>query len=170
MSPRHVIAIAALALAESACAGPPSDGVFVIDAPPAAGFSVVSDALEARCGTLDCHGSAARNFRIYGIYGVRLQPNVTGNISTTEEEYRATYESLVAIQPEALGRIVQEHGVNPERWIVFTKGRGTEHHKGGTRMREGDNTDRCLTSWIVGAIDNAACTQSANVGAPDGGL
>lgn len=57
------------------------------------GFRVVSQVLERRCGTLDCHGDESRSFRVYGRTGLRLprtqeeyladsEPNVGGSVSS----------------------------------------------------------------------------------------
>jgi hypothetical protein len=134
------------------------------------GFPAVSDALEMHCGTLDCHGSLARNLRIYGIDGLRFDKGLApGSDNTTPEEQTLTYEALIAIQPEVLGQIVIERGARPERWLVITKGRGTEHHKGGSRMRLGDDTDHCITSWLTGVVAVDACGRAAVDVSPPGG-
>jgi hypothetical protein len=126
--------------------------------------------LASSCGTLDCHGNAARNFRIYDVSGLRLSPNLTNQGGTTYPEYEATYESLVLIQPEVLSNIYRHGGAHPEHWIVITKGRGTENHKGGSRMHAGDDADRCVTSWISGNTDVTACGNAAAAAAmPPGG-
>lgn len=164
------------ALLGSACSGPPGDQTFVPIVPTIEGFSGVSDALEAHCGTLDCHGNSARNMRIYGINGIRFGKGlVPGSDPTTGAsdagklggELLLTYEAVIAIQPEVLGQIVSQHGARPERWIVITKGRGTEHHKGGSRMQLHDATDTCITSWLTGVVNTDACDQAANVGPPE---
>jgi hypothetical protein len=169
------------ALIAVACQGPSGNGVFFPTLPPGpapAGdggvdlsrdpFRKLSDVLEARCGTLDCHGASARNFRVYGTAGLRLPPNVPGKSSTTDPEYQKTYESLVLIQPEILSRIYRDHGAQPQRWIIITKGRGAEHHKGGSRMTPGDPADRCITTWLTGATDVDACIAGADTQPPGG--
>jgi hypothetical protein len=152
-----------------ACSGPSGNEVFVSDPPPFTTFPEVNDALELHCGTLDCHGSSARNFRIYGIDGLRLaRTDVPGGNATSADEYEATYQSIISLQPEVLSEIVSQHGAHPERFIVITKGRGTEHHKGGTRMTAGDALDVCLTSWLAGATNSDACATAAAVTPPGG--
>ncbi len=156
-----------LGLALTACAGPSGDQVFVEDAPTTMNFDSVSDALEMHCGTLDCHGNTSRNFRIYGIDGSRLAgSDVPGGNPTTSAEYAETYESIVSLQPEVLSEIVAQGGARPERFIVITKGRGTEHHKGGVRMNQGDATDVCITSWLTGTVNTDACTSATAVSPP----
>lgn len=156
-------------LSACACSGPPANQTFVPAVPTMDGFPAVSDALEMHCGTLDCHGSLARNLRIYGIDGLRFNKGLApGSGNTTPEEQKLTYQALIAIQPEVLGRIVTERGAHPERWIVLTKGRGTEQHKGGSRIRLGDDTDHCITSWLTGVVDAAACGLAIDVSPPGG--
>jgi hypothetical protein len=162
-------ALLGLALGVIACNGPSANGVVVGVAPSPDTFPPVSAVLEAHCGTLDCHGAAARNLRVYGIDGLRWdKAGTTGDQSTTMEEIQATYESVVSIQPEVLARITEEGGKRPERWIVLLKGRETEEHKGGRRLVAGDDADRCLTSWLAGAVEQTRCDAAALVGPPGG--
>jgi len=152
-----------------ACEGPSAEATFAGAAPSSDTYPPVGTALEIRCGTLDCHGSSARNLRLYGINGVRLDPlGITGDQSTTAEELLASYASVISIQPEVLAKIVADGGQRPERWLLITKGRGTEGHKGETRMVEGDDTDRCITSWLLGAVDVPRCEAAALLLPPGG--
>jgi hypothetical protein len=166
---RKVLVIPLIATLLGACNGPSPDDTVVVNAPSADTFTPVSPVLEIRCGTLDCHGSSARNLRTFGINGARLDPmGITGDQSTTPEEVLATYASVISVQPEVLNRIVNEGGLKPERWLLITKGRGTEYHKGGSRMLEGDDSDRCITSWVAGAVDVARCELGAALLPPGG--
>jgi hypothetical protein len=168
MRARHTLAVI-WALAAIACGGPPDDQVVHGVAPSADAFAQVSPAIERHCGTLDCHGSSARNMRVYGIDGLRLAPDsVTGDQSTSVEEVLATYASIIAIQPEVLSRIVLEGGQRPERWLPVAKGREMEGHKGGRRMVAGDDTDVCITSWLANAVAADRCDTSAQFEAPGG--
>jgi hypothetical protein len=122
-------------------------------------FFAVSSVLEPSCGTLDCHGSSARTLRIYGKRGLRADGRmVVGQGSTTEEEIRATFQSIVALEPERLSDVFQRRGAGIERWVVVSKARGLERHAGGIRFVAGSAADRCLVSWASGAVDQAACT------------
>jgi len=113
-------------------------------------FDVVSDALEIHCGTINCHGNDARNMRFYGFYGVRASADdQTGARPTTGDEYKRNYESIIAIEPEKISQIYLSGGQNSGKWIVLSKGRGTEHHKGGSRIVPGDALDTCLLSWLL---------------------
>jgi len=142
-----------------ACSAYSGEATISLPTPPRESFALLSSVLEPHCGTLDCHGGPARNFRVYGKKGLRALGNdTTGAASDTNEaEVRATYESIVSIDPEVLSRVFQEHGLDPQRWIVVSKARGVEHHVGGTAFAEGSPGDRCLVSWVSGALDPAAC-------------
>jgi len=65
------------------CSGPPPDESHSFAIPSRTDFPPVSEVLESHCGSLDCHGSASRNFRIYGINGLRLE-GITGTGNTTD--------------------------------------------------------------------------------------
>jgi len=171
-------------LATAACSGPPSSDVFRLTTPPGPPvFDQVSDGLAIHCGTLNCHGNDARNMRFFGFYGTRLAPNdKPGAGATSPDEYEANFESVISIEPERLSQIVQSGGSNTaleDKWIVLSKGRGTEHHKGGSRMTKGDAMDTCITSWLAsrgggvpgdgGAVlglNTDACKAAATIPAP----
>ena len=114
-----------------------------------ASFSPVGDYLGNRCGTLDCHGQTGRNLRIWGCEGMRLAADASPALCshpTTEEEYQATYRSLVALEPQVMstvfagcspyadgGSSVYPPGAacHPELLTFIRKARGIESHKGG---------------------------------------
>jgi hypothetical protein len=152
----------ALLLAAAACATPVAEerGVFAV--PDRERFRAVGDVFGSHCGSLDCHGHPARNLRIYSTNGLRLD-GVPGAGLTTEAEYDLSYTALIAIDPEALAAVVGEGGVLAERWTVVSKGRGREAHAGGVAMVPGGPADRCVTSWLAGVFDEAACSAAAEV-------
>jgi len=143
-----------------ACSSYQGDARASLPVPVRQGFGVVSSMLEPNCGTLDCHGGPARNFRIYGKRGIRaLGDTVTGAVNdTNESDIDATYQSIVSIDPEALSSVFEARGRDPQRWIVVSKARGLEKHTGGARLAEGSPADRCLVSWAGGTLDASACT------------
>jgi hypothetical protein len=130
--------------------------------PDRASFPPVADVLVHRCGTLDCHGKVGRNLRLYGHEGLRLSPTdrATSAASTTVAEYDENFLSVVVLEPELMGVVVSEGGASPERLTLVRKPRGTEHHKGDVIWNAGDSGDRCLTSWLGGHVDTAACTEA----------
>ena len=134
--------------------------------PPRVGFEAVADAMQMHCGTLDCHGQVGRNMRLYGQYGLRLDPTFDPlNEPTSDAEYNATYESVAGLEPEAMSRVVR-HVAAPDTLTMIRKPRGTELHKGGQLDVQGDPLDTCLVSWVTGAIDMNACMTVTNTQRP----
>ncbi|WP_394836876.1 hypothetical protein LVJ94_08205 [Pendulispora rubella] len=119
----------------------------------------VSEFLERRCGTLDCHGRIERPLRIYGERGLRL-PNdgdlVPGSGKTTDAEYTANYRSVVGLEPEQLNRVVT--GEDPSILLLISKPLaydpdvpGTDkgvRHRGGPQILQGGDGYRCLYDWL----------------------
>ncbi len=131
-------------------------------------FPLVLDALERRCGTLDCHGTPGRNLRLYTGSGLRLDPkDIPGNGQTKDAEYDASYWSVEGLEPEIMSAVVEGEGADPERLIFLRKARGTEHHKPGAIIEEDDDTDVCIRSWLTGKTKETACRAAANFGAPE---
>ncbi len=168
MSPSCRIALvcAGVLAGAAACSAPPADNRAAFSAPARDAFPAVGEALGSHCGSLDCHGHVARNLRIYSFKGLRLEGK-PGDGVTSPTEYDQTYDSVVAIDPEVLGTVVDEGGDRPERWIVVSKGRGSEAHKGNIAMAPGGDADVCLISWIAGAVDEEACTAAAEIVSPE---
>jgi hypothetical protein len=157
-----------------ACSGPSKGELDRKAAPRAtigsfrtAGVGVV---FERRCGSLDCHGSPARNLRIYSSRGLRL-PNeagvAAGQGETTLDESNANYQSIMTLEPEATNEVV--NGGDPYKLLIVKKpldvdGQG-EKHKGGATIRRGDDAERCIVSWLkettTEPVDKAACAAAA---------
>jgi hypothetical protein len=136
-------------------------------APPRAKFELVADALQPSCGTLDCHGQAGRNLRLFGGRGLRLAKGANPLAGdTTPAEYDATFWSVVGLEPETMTDVLADHGADPERLSLIRKPRGHERHKGGTLMTVGDPLDSCLLSWLAGAVADAPCLTAAKYDAP----
>ena len=127
-------------------------------APARATFEPVADVLQGSCGTLDCHGQIGRNLRLYGGRGLRWDPrDNSADNPTTAREYDESYWSVIGLEPEVMSAVVRDHGLDPQRLTMVRKARGLEKHKGGLLFETGDDQDRCLVSWVGGAIDRAAC-------------
>jgi hypothetical protein len=136
-------------------------------APPRANFERVADAMQPHCGTLDCHGQAGRNMRLFGGRGLRLSPGANPlDGDTTPAEYDATFWSVVGLEPETMTAVLEDKGADPERLSLIRKARGHERHKGGTLMNAGDPLDQCLTSWLAGALTEGPCQVAAMYAAP----
>jgi hypothetical protein len=125
----------------------------------------VADVLQRSCGTLDCHGQVGRGLRLYGGRGLRLDPRGnSADAPTSVAEYDESYWSVVGLEPELLSAVVQDHGRLPERLTMVRKARGVEKHKGGTLLMAGDAQDRCLLSWLAGALERATCDEVLHPG------
>jgi hypothetical protein len=138
----------------------PFKGVGIDGALQAAG---VSRMMERRCGTLDCHGQEGRPLRIYGQNGLRFvedggdRPGVQ---PTTETEHLANYQAVIALQPEAMSRVVS--GIDaPEALMLLRKPLGLERHKGGTVFVSGDDAYVCIATWIAGHLDFGTCGRAS---------
>jgi hypothetical protein len=153
------LASVAIAVALS-CTPAPSDARFVATPPDTASFPPVAAMLIQACGTLDCHGTVARNLRLYGDTGLRLSLTDVPStlIATTDDEVAQDYASIVGLEPELLSQVVAGGGVDPERLTFVRKARGTESHKGGAVVVKGDARDVCITTWLAGNADASACT------------
>ncbi len=114
--------------------------------------------LVLRCGSLDCHGSSYRNYRLYGYGSARLEPGRRPDYAdTTTAELEAGYDATVAIEPDRTRAIA----VGAEPVVAATlvrKARGGDNHLGGFRLVEGEAADRCLVGWLTRRPDDAACT------------
>ncbi len=166
MSPRAIVMLAAAAsvaagvVAFSCSSPPPNDRIGIVGPPELkTDFDPVANYLDARCGSLDCHGQPGRNLRIWGCFGMRLDPNDVPQCTTrtTDAEYLATYRSIVGLEPTVMTAVVVNGGAHPELLTMIRKARGVEAHKGGQLIQPGDVQDQCLTSWLAGQTDVATC-------------
>jgi hypothetical protein len=158
-------------VAQIGCGGFDPEASRDIPMPPfdPVGFRLVSAVVERRCGTLDCHGAAARPLRIYGQYGLRRpeeqgSDNVQnyaeyypgGNEPTTLAELTDNYRSICALEPELLGKVFAKEA-DPEVLTIVRKARLREKHKGGLLWNKGDPGDLCLVNFLTGNTDTAPC-------------
>jgi hypothetical protein len=151
------LALASGSVAAS-CTIPPPDGRYVQTArPDLETFPPVADLLSVRCGSIDCHGTPARNLRIYGSTGLRwlASDRPFYPVCNTPEEDTQTYDSVVGLEPEAMSAVVS--GASPSLLTMVNKARGTEAHKGGQIWTTGDASDVCLTSWLQGSPEPGDC-------------
>jgi hypothetical protein len=160
----------------SGCSFAPSDARIGVDAPSFQQFTAddgtmpltsVADFLDHRCGSLDCHGNPGRNFQLWGCDGERLAVDgaalfpgcrSSGGMNTTTDEYEASFRSLVGLEPTVMSTVVADgKDGNPDLLTYVRKARGEESHKGGMLVTPGDPGDLCITSWLIGPSDTAAC-------------
>ena len=153
-----VFAAASSAALATACSTPDPNATTALAMPDRASFPSVQAFLDHRCGTLDCHGTRYRNLRMWGHDGMRLAfGDVPGAAPTTDEEIEASYDALIALEPETFSAVVADHGADPERLTFVRKARGTESHAGGAIVVVGDVRDMCITSWLASQVDESAC-------------
>jgi hypothetical protein len=170
MTQRRLLAYASV-VALVACSAPPANGRYVQPAlPDRASFPPVAELLVVRCGSLDCHGTPARNMRLYGSAGLRWSPGDRPFVPPcdTQSEVDQDYESVVGLEPETLNAVVAAGGSEPEQLTIIRKARGTESHKGGQIWTRGDDSDSCLTSWLAGNANPNACAQGIASVLPSG--
>ena len=118
----------------------------------------VSEVMERRCGTLDCHGSDFRPMRLLGRDGLRHQAerNRTGEGVTTDAEKSANYFAVCAIEPEKIAKVGSDPGGNAVNTLLLVrKGRGQEGHKGGKVFEPWDDADRCVVGWLRGDAEQS---------------
>ncbi len=159
----RALAIFLLLLGLTGCSTPSSDARFDQQIlPDRASFPYPAQLLIHRCGSLDCHGSLYRNLRLFGNEGLRAsasdQPLVPA--CTTQAEFDQDYESVVGLEPELMSAVVADHGSDPERLTLIRKPLGLESHKGLALIQRGDDQYVCLTSWLAGQTDTAACLRA----------
>ena len=125
-------------------------------------FEPVSGMLLYRCGSLDCHGSKYRNFRLVGFGASRLDATAKSSDSlTSPAEVAYNYQGFVALETEKMAEVAANKGATMGELTVVRKGRGQEEHKGDTRIVVGDDADKCLVSWFAGAVDTASCKRAS---------
>lgn len=162
---------ASMTLATALACSPPDKGVLERNvstraSPGSFRAAGVTTVIEKRCGSLDCHGSPARNLRVYSSRGLRL-PNdagvVPGQGETTVDEITANYQSLLTLEPEETNKVIE--GADPYGLLIVKKPLEIEKHKGGPVIRRGDDAERCIVSWLkedlLTPIDREACARAA---------
>jgi hypothetical protein len=157
---RTLIIIGVATVAVLGCSVPPPDATITQPLlPDPVSFPYVGELLEHRCGEIDCHGSVYRNLRIYGDEGLRYssadRPCVPA--ATTSAEFSQDYGSVVGLQPEVMNQVMADHGADPERLDLLAKPLGLEAHMGLTLITAGDDQYVCITSWLAGHTNKAAC-------------
>jgi hypothetical protein len=147
-----------LAAALAIACGDDGPGRLAADLPDRAAFAAPAKVLVARCGSLDCHGSAYRNYRLHGYGGSRLDPSHRPDAPvTTEAEIALDYDATVGIEPERT-RAIAEGREGVRAATLIRKGRGTEKHLGGSRLVPGSPADACIVGWLTRAPNEDACT------------
>ncbi len=160
-------AVSVFALAVGCSAAPDLKATVTAGDIDKAGFKPVALMLGRRCGSLDCHGSRFRNFRLYGLGGLRkLAADKPELPATTAQEIDADYDAFITLEPGAMRDFIAGGRTALNTLTVFRKGRGDEEHKGGARIFEGDPADVCLKSWLTRTVDAAACASASEEANP----
>lgn len=176
MDPMRRLALLLALGASTACASRPDDGrepgVVVADLDLATYSALVHPVLERRCGSIDCHGQLPRGLRVYGANGMRL-PNTSGLTpgvgATTPEEARATYESILGLEPEKTNQLVAR---TPRRLedaydlTFLSKPLQLERHRPGRSLAKGQPAEQCITTWLLGRVERPLCEEAANAPSP----
>jgi hypothetical protein len=113
----------------------------------------VSELIERRCATLDCHGSDFRPMRVFGQYGLRhpQELNRSGGEPTTGRERYDNWLAVCAVEPEKTSQVAQDPGgAAVNTLLLVRKGRGQEGHKGGKVFNPFDEADQCVVGWLRG--------------------
>jgi hypothetical protein len=181
MKPMRSLAFvfASLAIAAAAaCADTPDKSTepkLTVTSPPgvAAGAdpttfrTFVGPVFERRCGSLDCHGDAARGLVVYSANGLRL-PNDAGQSpgagQTSQDEINANYASIVGLQPERMNAFLEKQPRTADdayQLVLMAKPLGLERHKGGPALSKGEPAEQCLVTWLIGKPDEARCILGA---------
>ena len=152
------LALASLVVLSAGCLGESDTAPLGYACPSGDNFPIVSQVLERRCGTLDCHGDPSRPLRIYGRSGLRLrQPDGNGppsgtEIGTTPLEIDENRFSACGLEPEVMDAVVSGQA-DPEVLLLLKKPRLVEAHKGGQVLTVGSTADTCIVSWLRGTVD-----------------
>jgi len=161
----------------SGCSSVDESAIVTAKCPPAdpVDFRPVSAVVEQRCGTIDCHGSAARPLRIYSRFGLR-RPELKeafdggydysqyypgGGVPTTDAELGDNLLSICALEPELMSQVVDKK-IEPDQLTFVRKPRLLEKHKGGLIWNKGDTGDQCITNWLLGGQNPSKCQEELN--------
>lgn len=157
-----LVAAAAGGLMLVACSSPDAGARVDATALDRTTFRDVEPVLARRCGTIDCHGSRYRNFRIYGYGGLRLDPSQRPDEpdASTTSEADATYDALVSLEPELTRNVALARGQGADDLTFVRKGRGAEAHEGGALIVRGDDADLCVIGWLSSAPNPDACKRA----------
>ncbi|MBX3193058.1 MAG: hypothetical protein KF819_39100 [Labilithrix sp.] len=157
----RILALAsAIAALVAACAVYDGPARISAEAPDRAAFASVAPLLVDRCGSLDCHGSIYRSYRLYGVFGARLDAaHRPDSPATTPAEIAADYDATVSLEPEIVARVASGAATAGELTLV-RKATGAEQHAGGARLPSGSDGERCLVAWLARRADDDACRRA----------
>lgn len=120
-------------------------------------IATVHPIMEARCGTIDCHGDPRRPLRLYSETGLRM--GADRDLPLTAEEYAANALALVSIDPTP---------ARLEQHLVLSKPvRGGVDHQGGVLWDSvAEPQYVCVRGWLGGTASDpvvvSACALAAD--------
>jgi hypothetical protein len=160
MIARVVVAFGGCVAALVGCGVSDGPGRVSAEGPDRATFATPGALLVDRCGSLDCHGSTVRNYRLFGVGGARLDPAHRPDApATTAGELAADYDATVSLEPEIVQRVARGEVPALELTLV-RKATAREAHTGGARLAIGGDGDRCLAGWLSRRADDEACRRA----------
>ena len=125
--------------------------------------------LGKRCATLDCHGQIGRGLRLFSQTGLRAFdasgngyfPYTSGKDAISDDEIRQNFLAVVGLEPEVMTQVMAGGGADPMKLLLLKKPLLYEGHKGGQVMIDkSDPGYQCITSWLVGKLDQDSCDKS----------
>jgi hypothetical protein len=146
----RLAATAALAIAVAACTDTTQSTDTVAALDDMAYVRDVHPIIEARCGTLDCHGAANQPLRVFAETGLRSADNLRNQLITSDELI-ANVRALAAIDP----------GADPADNQIVSKplaqAAGGLFHQGGEIWPDRQDPQYlCVLGWLAGTSDDAA--------------
>jgi hypothetical protein len=116
--------------------------------------TTVHPVFERSCGSTDCHGQEPRGLRVYGASGGLRLAGATG--PTTPAEIRATYVSIIGLEPERLNWFVGSQPRTTDdayKLLILSKPLALERHRGGISLRKGEPAEQCILGWLMNQPD-----------------
>ncbi len=129
----------------------------LLPAADVAGYQAsVHPIMEARCGTLDCHGDPGRPLRLYSETGLRAADELRAQL-ITEAEIEANARSLLAVDPDPSGR--------PSLVLSKPLAGMVEHEGKDLWLSATEPQYVCVAGWLEARLDEpaiiAACAEAA---------
>ena len=157
MTSASVARVMVVAVGVAACAGPePGSAAIPRTLDVRAYTRDVHPIVEARCATLDCHGSVERPLRMFAETGLRASDPLRGQ-PITPDELAANVAAATA---------VDDASVPVDGSVILLKPLGAMKHTGATVWPSLEDPEAtCVRGWLAGTSDEpdvvAACATAA---------
>ena len=119
----------------------------------------VHHVFEAACGKTTCHGKLPRGLRVYGATALPLAER-DGPHHRRRNHGHVQQESIEGLEPEKLNAFLGSQPRTKDeayKLLVLAKPLQLERHRPGVSLRKGEPAEACITSWLLGNVDEAAC-------------